>query len=111
MRHRYLRPSMDLPAIYLYRQPVGFRKQANGLALIVEQELGHSPFICVGRDYVAAVLHCLLSQGRRSLDRHIIQMLSNKRSTASVGRNRAGWLPVTSALSRPRRIISTSATA
>lgn len=44
MRHRYLRPSWDLPEIYLYRQPVDFRKQANGLALIVEQELGHSPF-------------------------------------------------------------------
>ena len=44
MRHRYLRPSWDLPEIYLYRQPVDFRKQANGLALLVEQELGHSPF-------------------------------------------------------------------
>ena len=44
MRHRYLRPSWDLPEIYLYRQPIDFRKQANGLALIVEQELGHSPF-------------------------------------------------------------------
>src|SRR5699024_965884 len=44
MRSRYLRPSLELPEIYLYRQPVDFRKQANGLALIVEQELGHSPF-------------------------------------------------------------------
>ena len=44
MRHRYLRPSWDLPEIYLYRQPIDFRKQANGLALIVEQELGHNPF-------------------------------------------------------------------
>lgn len=44
MRHRYLRPSLDLPEIYLYQQPVDFRKQANGLALIVEQELGQSPF-------------------------------------------------------------------
>ena len=44
MRHRYLRPSWDLPEIYLYRQPIEFRKQANGLALIVEQELGHNPF-------------------------------------------------------------------
>ncbi|PSF05461.1 IS66 family insertion sequence hypothetical protein [Marinobacter fuscus] len=44
MRHRYLRPSRDLPEIYLYRKPIDFRKQANGLALLVEQELGHSPF-------------------------------------------------------------------
>lgn len=44
MRKRYLRPSHDLPEIYLYRTPIDFRKQANGLALLVEQELGHSPF-------------------------------------------------------------------
>jgi transposase len=44
MRNRYLRPSWDLPEIYLYQAPIDFRKQANGLALLVEQELGHSPF-------------------------------------------------------------------
>ena len=44
MRQRYLRPSLDLPEIYLYRQPVDFRKQANGLAALVELELGHNPF-------------------------------------------------------------------
>jgi len=43
-RVRYLRPSHDIPAVYLYRLPVDFRKQANGLAMLVEQELGHSPF-------------------------------------------------------------------
>ena len=31
------------PAIYLYREAVDFRKSINGLALIVEQELGLSP--------------------------------------------------------------------
>jgi transposase len=44
MRRRYLRPSLMLPEIYLYRAPIDFRKQANGLALLIEQELGHSPF-------------------------------------------------------------------
>ena len=44
MRHRYLRPSLSLPQIYLYRAPVDFRKQANSLAVLVEQELGHNPF-------------------------------------------------------------------
>ena len=44
MRHRYLRPALSMPEIYLYRVPIDFRKQANGLALLVEQELGHSPF-------------------------------------------------------------------
>ena len=29
---------------YLHRNPVDFRKQALGLALLVEQELGHNPF-------------------------------------------------------------------
>ncbi len=32
------------PSIYLYRDAVDFRKSINGLALIVEQELGRSPF-------------------------------------------------------------------
>jgi transposase len=44
MRHRYLRPSLSLPEIYLYRAPVDFRKQAQCLAVLVEQELGHNPF-------------------------------------------------------------------
>ena len=44
MQPRYLRPAREMPEIYLYRAPIDFRKQANGLALLVEQELGHSPF-------------------------------------------------------------------
>ena len=44
MKTRYLRPSYQLPEIYLYREPIDFRKQSNGLALLVELELGHSPF-------------------------------------------------------------------
>jgi transposase len=30
--------------VYLYRDPVDFRKSYRGLSLIVEQELGHDPF-------------------------------------------------------------------
>ena len=41
---RYLRPAHDIPAIYLYRDAVDFRKQAYGLAVLIEQELGHNPF-------------------------------------------------------------------
>lgn len=44
MQARYLRPAKQMPEIYLYRAPVDFRKQANGLALLVEQELGCNPF-------------------------------------------------------------------
>ena len=40
----YLRPSCDMPRIYLYRNPVDFRKSFRGLAAIVEQELDHNPF-------------------------------------------------------------------
>ena len=39
-----LRPSVTLPAVYLYRQPVDFRNGYRGLAAIVERELGHNPF-------------------------------------------------------------------
>lgn len=44
MKPRYLRPSRSMPEIYLYREPIDFRKQANGLAVLIEQELGQSPF-------------------------------------------------------------------
>lgn len=44
MPPRYLRPALETPQIYLYRAPVDFRKQANGLAALIEQKLGHSPF-------------------------------------------------------------------
>jgi hypothetical protein len=33
-----------MPHIYLYRDPVVFRKSYRGLAAIVEQELEHNPF-------------------------------------------------------------------
>ena len=41
---RTLRSALDMPGIYLYRDPVDFRKGFRGLAAIVEQELGHNPF-------------------------------------------------------------------
>lgn len=44
MRNRDLRPTLAMPQIYLYRAPIDFRKQVNGLAALIEQELGHNPF-------------------------------------------------------------------
>jgi len=44
VRQRYLRPAVDIPQVFLYRDAVDFRKQSNGLAAIVELELGHNPF-------------------------------------------------------------------
>ena len=43
MAHNF-RPPHDMPRIYLYRDPVDFRKASNGLAAIVEREIGHNPF-------------------------------------------------------------------
>ena len=40
----YFRPANEMPLIYLYRDPVDFRKSSRGLAAIVEQELGQNPF-------------------------------------------------------------------
>ena len=39
-----LRPTTTLKCVYLYRDPVDFRKASRGLAAIIEQELGHNPF-------------------------------------------------------------------
>ena len=39
-----IRPSIALTEVYLYRQPVDFRKSYRGLSAIVECELGHNPF-------------------------------------------------------------------
>ena len=39
-----LRPCTSLPAVYLYRAPVDFRKSYRGLAAIVELEIGDNPF-------------------------------------------------------------------
>ena len=42
--HHVMRPAMGLTHIYLYPQPIGFRKSFRGLSAIVECELGHNPF-------------------------------------------------------------------
>jgi transposase len=44
MSPRYLRPSCNIPRVFLDRDAVDFRKQINGLVAIVELELGHNPF-------------------------------------------------------------------
>ena len=40
----YFRPAENMPNIFLYRKPVDFRKQINGLAAIVECQLEHNVF-------------------------------------------------------------------
>lgn len=39
-----MRPARDLPKVFIYRDPVDFRKAHRGLAAIVELELGHNLF-------------------------------------------------------------------
>jgi len=39
-----MRPSDQIPKVYLHREPVDFRKAINGLALIVEQSMALNPF-------------------------------------------------------------------
>jgi transposase len=39
-----MRPSADLPVVYLCKCPVDFRKGINGLAVLVEQSLELDPF-------------------------------------------------------------------
>ncbi len=44
MKQQVLRPASSLSQIYLYRDPIDFRKSYKGLSAIVEQELGHNVF-------------------------------------------------------------------
>ncbi len=39
-----LRPSTHLPIVYVYREPVDFRRGHRGLSMLIEHELGHDPF-------------------------------------------------------------------
>mgnify|MGYP002640657052 CR=1 FL=1 len=41
---RLMRPPESLPQVFLYRNPVDFRKGYRGLGAIIEQEIGHNPF-------------------------------------------------------------------
>ena len=39
-----MRPDAKVEKVYLYPKPVDFRKSIDGLAALVEQQLGHNPF-------------------------------------------------------------------
>jgi len=42
--NRIMRPPDSLTEIYLYRDPIDFRKSYRGIGAIIELELGHNPF-------------------------------------------------------------------
>ena len=41
---KVMRPALGLTQVFLYQQPIDFRKSFRGLSAIVECELGHNPF-------------------------------------------------------------------
>lgn len=41
---KIMRPNMNLEQVYLYSQPIDFRKSFRGISAIIECELGHNPF-------------------------------------------------------------------
>jgi transposase len=41
---RVMRPNLALTQVYIYQQPVDFRKAHRGLAALIECELGHDAF-------------------------------------------------------------------
>ena len=47
MKRYTLRPDVQLECVYVYRDPVDFRRGYRGLSVLVEQELAHSPFLCI----------------------------------------------------------------
>ncbi len=44
MKRYSLRPDVQLECVYVYRDHVDFRLGYRGLSVLVEHELGHSPF-------------------------------------------------------------------
>ena len=39
-----MRPNLALTQVFLYQQPIDFRKSHKGLTALIECELGHNPF-------------------------------------------------------------------
>ena len=61
----------EIPVLIATR-PVDFRKQMDGLAALVKAALSADPFLCVGRDYVAARSRGAQFGGNAGPCRHII---------------------------------------
>ena len=53
-----MHPGCTIEQVYLYREPIDFRKAIDGLSVLVEQELGLSPF--------ASALYVFTNRGRNS---------------------------------------------
>lgn len=53
-------------------KPVEFRKEMDGLAAFVKEQLGTGPFLCVGHDYAAGASRRALLRSVAVSGRHII---------------------------------------
>jgi len=65
---------MIVPAgvkVHLALGHTDMRKGLDGLAMLVQQRLKRDPFLCVGRDYVAAASREALFRGSALSHRHI----------------------------------------
>lgn len=58
--------------IMVATKPVDFRRGAEGLAALVRETMGADPFLCIGRDYVAAASREASWRGSAPSQRHII---------------------------------------
>ena len=57
-----LRPGLHLSEVYVYREPIDFRKGHRGLSVLIEQELDHDPLsgtLYVFRNRQANKVKCL----------------------------------------------------
>ncbi len=54
-----MHPGCPIEQVYLYRAPIDFRKAINALSVLVEQELGLSPF--------ASALYVFTNRGRNRI--------------------------------------------
>ena len=102
--------------VFVAADPVDFHFSFDRLAGLVRNTLRADPLLCGALQYVAddrLVLRFVLnpSMWRPSRPPHIFQTFSSNASTASVGSKRGPSPAPTPDRSRPRRIISTSASA
>ena len=54
-----MHPGCPIEQVYLYREPIDFRKAIDGLSVLVEQELGLSPF--------ASAMYVFTNRGRNRI--------------------------------------------
>ena len=78
-----MHPGCTIEQVYLYREPIDFRKAIDGLSVLVEQELGLNPF--------ASALYVFTNRGRSAINSRG-RMTPKMQPEPSVCRNLDGCL-------------------